>query len=70
MSKVLVLNCDMNNGTRKEYTINNPKTGLTLANAQATYDLLDAKNLFLVNGVKPTALIGAQYIETTVTELV
>jgi len=70
MSKVLVLTCDMNNGTKKKYTINNPKSGLTLSNAQDAYTVLDSKDFFKVGGVKPASLIGAHYVETTITELV
>lgn len=69
MSKVLIMSCDMNNGSKKDYQLNDPKSGLELAQVQSAFNTIKEKNLFLVNGVKPESLIGTYYLETIRTDI-
>ena len=70
MSKVLSVACDMNNGTKKNYEINDPKSNLTLSQINSAFDVAFEKNLFQIGAVKPISMIGATYIETIRTDIV
>ena len=69
MSKVLSVACDMNNGTKKNYEITDPKTNLTLAQINSAFDVAFQKDFFKIGSVKPTSTISATYIETIRTDI-
>ena len=69
MSKVLVMTCDMNNGTKKEFQLNDPKSNLDLTAINAAMGTAIEKELFKIGAVKPTSMIGAHYLETIRTDI-
>ena len=72
MSKKLELTFSMNNGNKKTYSINDPKSNLTLANdidSVAALFTVDQNNPVQINGVRPVQFIGATYEEVIRTDI-
>ena len=72
MSKKLELIFSMNNGTKKTYTINDPKSNLTLAeniDSVAAMFTRSENNPVQVGGIRPVQFIGAAYEEVIRTEI-
>ena len=69
MSKVLSVSCDMNNGTKKNFEINDPKSNLTLSQINSAFDVAFEKDLFKIGSIKPISTISATYIETIRTDI-
>jgi len=62
----------MNNGTKKTYSINDPKSNLSLAdniNSVAAMFTAEENNPVQVGGVRPVEFLGAAYEEVTRTEI-
>ena len=70
MSKVLSVACDMNNGTKKNYEITEPKSNLTLAQIDTAFGVAFEKHLFKIGNVEPVSRISATYVETIRTDVV
>ena len=72
MSKKLKLDMIMNNGSTKTYSINEPKSNLTLANCRAIAAAMcdSISNPLQIGEIKPTGLKSASYEETIVTDIV
>ena len=72
MSKKLELTFSMNNGTKKTYTINDPKSNLTLAgniDSVAAMFTAETNNPVQIGAVRPVRLINATYEEVTRTDI-
>lgn len=69
MSKKLYFEAIMNNGSKKTYNLNQPKSNLTYAQAESAFNVAVEKDFFLKDGVKPTSLKTAYFQEIIKTTL-
>ena len=69
MSKTLNVVCNMNNGTKKNYSINDPKSNLTKSQIDAAFDVAIQKDFFNVDGAKPDSVISTYYEEVIRTDI-
>lgn len=70
-TRKLKLEFSMNTGSKKTYTLNEPKGSLTLTEITPIAALFtrETDNPVLVDGVKPESFIQAYYEETTITDI-
>ena len=69
-TKKLVIEVDTPKGGSKKFEFNNPKSGLTKANAETFVESLYDNNTLDPNTIGTAGeLIDAYYLETTITQL-
>jgi len=70
MSKKLYFEAIMNNGSTKSYSLNEPKSNLSYAEAESAFNVAIQKELFKTSsGVKPTSMKTAYFQEIIKTTL-
>lgn len=69
MSKVLQLQFKTANGTGYSISVDTPKENLTSETIYQVMNTVMSNNVFAIDGAPLTQIVGARYVERTVTDL-